>query len=175
MKTIQKDKRERFRFILSMASKKSFLTNQSYIFPNTPFNKKSSEEEGMFEFDEAELYDSCTPPKKGGGNSISSLKKASRKNLDGRVSSIGPASLPVNIPNWPKILEEKKKKKHRKWESDDDEEEDEGDEDRVPPHEYLARTRGASLSMHEGIGRTLKGRDLCSVRNAIWKRVGFED
>ncbi|CAK8571589.1 unnamed protein product [Lathyrus sativus] len=153
-----------------MASKKSFLTNQSYIFPN--ITKKSSEEEGMFEFDEAELYDSCTPPKKGGGNSISGLKKPSRKNIDGRVSPIGSASLPVSIPNWPNILEEKKKKKqHRKWESDDDDD----DEDRVPPHEYLARTRGASLSVHEGFGRTLKGRDLCSVRNAIWKRVGFED
>ncbi|CAI8602620.1 unnamed protein product [Vicia faba] len=164
-----------------MASKKSFLTNQSYIFSN--INKKSSEEESMFEFDEAELYDSCTPPKKGGGNSITGLKKPSRKNIDGRVSKIGPASLPVNIPNWPKILEEKqkkKKKKNRKWESygdgdDDDDDEDESDDERVPPHEYLARTRGASLSVHEGFGRTLKGRDLCSVRNEIWKRVGFED
>ncbi|KAJ1395948.1 Senescence regulator S40 [Sesbania bispinosa] len=54
---------------------------------------------------------------------------------------------------------------------------DDGDEGGVtiPPHEYLARTRGASHSVHEGIGRTLKGRDLRRVRNAIWKKVGFED
>ncbi|GAU34567.1 hypothetical protein TSUD_29130 [Trifolium subterraneum] len=163
-----------------MASRKSFLTNQSYIFPTT---SKNSQEDGVFEFefDEAELWNSCTPIKKGGGNSnsISGLKRATRK-VDGRVGPMGPASLPVNIPNWSKILKEEHKE-HRKWESDDDDDEEDGDHEderdqhRVPPHEYLARTRGASFSMQEGIGRTLKGRDLRSVRNAIWKQVGFED
>jgi hypothetical protein len=169
--------------IQSMASRKSFLTNQSYIFPttsNTHFNKKNSQD-GVFEFefDEADLWNSCTPTKKGGGNSnsISGLKRATRK-IDGRVGPMGPASLPMNIPDWPKILKEEHKE-HRKWESDDgdddDDHEDERDQHRVPPHEYLARTRSASLSVQEGIGRTLKGRDLRSVRNAIWKQVGFED
>ncbi|CAN1253193.1 hypothetical protein LINPERPRIM_LOCUS8253 [Linum perenne] len=46
---------------------------------------------------------------------------------------------------------------------------------RVPPHELLARTRIASFSVHEGIGRTLKGRDLSRVRNAIWEKTGFQD
>jgi hypothetical protein len=162
-----------------MASRKSFLTNQSYIFPttsNTRFNKKNSQD-GVFEFefDEADLWNSCTPIKKGGGNSnsISGLKRATRK-IDGRVGPMGPASLPMNIPDWPKILKEEHKE-HRKWESDDDDDDDEDDQHRVPPHEYLARTRSASLSVQEGIGRTLKGRDLRSVRNAIWKQVGFED
>ncbi|XP_004497503.1 protein S40-4-like [Cicer arietinum] len=157
-----------------MTSRKSFLTKQNLIFPatsNTHFDKK---EEGVFEFDEAELWNPCSPTKRG-ANSISGLKRASRK-VDGRVGPMGPASLPVNIP---KILKEEHKG-YKKWESDDDDDDDEDERHqyggiKVPPHEYLARTRSASLSVHEGIGRTLKGRDLCSVRNAIWKKVGFED
>lgn len=164
-----------------MESRKSFLTKQSYNFATT---QESQEGVFEFEFDEAELWNSCNTggeAKKGGGagnnsmsGSRSGLKRATKK-----VGQMGPASLPMNIPDWPKILKGDYKE-HRKWESDDDE--DAGDENegvdhgiRVPPHEYLARTRGASLSVHEGIGRTLKGRDLRSVRNAIWKKVGFED
>nr|GEZ76465.1 hypothetical protein [Tanacetum cinerariifolium] len=45
----------------------------------------------------------------------------------------------------------------------------------LPPHEYLATVRVASCSVHEGVGRTLKGRDLSRVRNAVWKQIGFED
>ncbi|XP_047979266.1 uncharacterized protein LOC125221184 [Salvia hispanica] len=45
----------------------------------------------------------------------------------------------------------------------------------LPPHEYLAKTREASPSVHEGKGRTLKGRDLSNVRDAVWKQAGFQD
>lgn len=91
------------------------------------------------------------------------------------------ASLPVNIPDWSKILKDDYKGQRRRESDDDFEDEDDYDDDddeesqRMPPHEYLARKRGASLSVHEGIGRTLKGRDLRRVRNAIWKKTGFED
>ncbi|XVF09513.1 hypothetical protein REPUB_Repub07fG0099700 [Reevesia pubescens] len=44
---------------------------------------------------------------------------------------------------------------------------DDGD-GRVPPHENLARR--ASFSAHEGIGRTLKGRDLRRVRNVVRRK-----
>lgn len=51
------------------------------------------------------------------------------------------------------------------------------DEQMIPPHEYIAkkmaRTRIASHSMCEGVGRTLKGRDLCKLRNAILTQTGF--
>ncbi|KAK4782721.1 hypothetical protein SAY86_007095 [Trapa natans] len=47
----------------------------------------------------------------------------------------------------------------------------EGSSMRVPPHEYLAMRRGASFSMHEGAGRTLKGHDLRLVRNASGTRL----
>ncbi|XP_056170826.1 protein S40-4 [Syzygium oleosum] len=84
------------------------------------------------------------------------------------------ASLPVNIPDWSKInMTPDHADGGGRVESDDEGEDDR--ESRVPPHEYLARRRGASLSVHEGIGRTLKGRDLRRVRDAIWKSVGFTD
>ncbi|KAF6145384.1 hypothetical protein GIB67_036895 [Kingdonia uniflora] len=37
----------------------------------------------------------------------------------------------------------------------------------LPPHENVAK------SMFEGVGRTLKGRDLRQVRNAIWHKTGM--
>ncbi|KAL5716045.1 hypothetical protein ACHQM5_017784 [Ranunculus cassubicifolius] len=49
------------------------------------------------------------------------------------------------------------------------------------PHEYLLarqlrRTQTAcSFFVREGRGRTLKGRDLSRVRDAIWEQTGFED
>ncbi|XP_047307486.1 uncharacterized protein LOC124910959 [Impatiens glandulifera] len=90
-------------------------------------------------------------------------KKTSTSDTAGR-------SLPVNIParDWGKT------KKPAGENFDDEDDEDEGIMG-LAPHEYLARTRVASLSVHEGIGRTLKGRDLSRVRDAIWKHTGFED
>ncbi|CAL1379984.1 unnamed protein product [Linum trigynum] len=44
-----------------------------------------------------------------------------------------------------------------------------------PEFRKMARTRIASFSVHEGVGRTLKGRDLSRVRNAIWEKTGFQD
>lgn len=88
-------------------------------------------------------------------------------------------SLPVNVPDWSKILRDEYKHHGRRDNGydhdvgfDDDDEDD--DNEKLPPHEYLARTRIASFSVHEGVGRTLKGRDLSRVRNAIWKQTGFE-
>ena len=49
----------------------------------------------------------------------------------------------------------------------------------VPPHELLAK-QGAknghasmTFSVTEGAGRTLKGREICKVRDAVWKQTGF--
>ncbi|MCD7470246.1 hypothetical protein HAX54_009963 [Datura stramonium] len=82
-------------------------------------------------------------------------------------------SLPVSVPDWSKILG---KEYSNVCVHDNIRDKEEVDEDnRIPPHEYLARTRVASFSVQEGIGRTLKGRDLSRVRNAIWKQIGFED
>ncbi|XP_074270140.1 uncharacterized protein LOC141593087 [Silene latifolia] len=60
---------------------------------------------------------------------------------------------------------------------DDDDGDDNDDDDMVPPHEYLARKLArnqiSSFSVYEGIGRTLKGRDLSKVRNTILSKTGF--
>ncbi|CAN0847291.1 hypothetical protein LINGRAHAP2_LOCUS4901 [Linum grandiflorum] len=47
----------------------------------------------------------------------------------------------------------------------------------LPPHKIVARGCRAqsSGSMLEGVGRTLKGRDLRQVRNAVFRQTGFLD
>ncbi|XP_062206190.1 protein S40-4-like [Phragmites australis] len=96
----------------------------------------------------------------------------------------GPASVPVNIPDWSKILGAEYAGScagagARGWAAHDDraDAEEVGGRSWVPPHEMLqCRERAAaSFSVREGAGRTLKGRDLRRVRNAIWEKTGFQD
>ncbi|KAJ8651145.1 hypothetical protein MRB53_004168 [Persea americana] len=128
----------------------------------------------MFEFDESELWN--THPSQFESrktipsyrNSKKSMKKAEGSS-GGRDHATG--SLPVNIPDWSKMGHPRRVV--------EGETSDEEDDVRIPPHEFLAkqleRTRIASFSLHEGVGRTLKGRDLSRVRNAIWEKTGFQD
>ncbi|XVE61711.1 hypothetical protein DITRI_Ditri06bG0061800 [Diplodiscus trichospermus] len=183
-----------------MASRKNFFGSKpSYIYPTMeldPNNPSSDHHHSLFEFSEADVWhinnndnsnDKSTTDldgKKPLPSSRASSKKLFRKmeaSGDNRSQMTQPsASLPVNIPDWSKILKEEYRE-HGKSDEDIDaggDDDDCGDDDRdgrIPPHEYLARRRGASFSVHEGIGRTLKGRDLRCVRNAIWKKTGFED
>lgn len=145
-----------------------------YLADGDPTPAKPSDH---FEFDEAEVW----------GTNDGVVAAAGRKNSIKRGNNIddhdhlpvGAKSLPVNIPDWSKILGGEYRTRAADCEDDlyvVEEEEDEGRERTIiPPHEYLAKNRGASASVHEGVGRTLKGRDLSRVRNAIWKRIGFED
>ncbi|KAG5597880.1 hypothetical protein H5410_039112 [Solanum commersonii] len=107
-------------------------------------------------------------------------------------------SAPVNVPDWSKIYGTSSKK--TSWHDDDnnddygggghnlvrnslkfDEEDDDDDDDdegkMIPPHEWIAkrleRSKVSSFSVCEGVGRTLKGRDLSRVRNAILSKTGF--
>ncbi|KAL4563041.1 hypothetical protein LXL04_027072 [Taraxacum kok-saghyz] len=96
------------------------------------------------------------------------------------------SSAPMGIPDWSKIYMEKSKgpndgcyedgayHDHDAHDYDDD---DDDDGKMVPPHEYiarrLARSHITSSSMCEGVGRTLKGRDLSKLRNAILTKTGF--
>ncbi|KAB2622343.1 hypothetical protein D8674_024525 [Pyrus ussuriensis x Pyrus communis] len=178
-----------------MASRKSsFYGKPNSIFPALSMDDSPVSSDGLFEFDEADICNSSsstvTESKKSTILSHGEPKKMGRKMMvmnmsmaeKGAADKVMSSSLPVNIPDWSKILKDGYKEQ-RKLDSDEnccgefysDDEEDDGGDGRVPPHEYLARTRGASFSVHEGIGRTLKGRDLRRVRNAIWKKVGFED
>ncbi|XP_022721037.1 uncharacterized protein LOC111278675 [Durio zibethinus] len=80
-------------------------------------------------------------------------------------------SAPLNVPDWSKIYRVDSVESIH--ESDDDE------SDMVPPHEYLAREYARSkktggASVFEGVGRTLKGRDMRRVRDAVWSQTGFD-
>ncbi|KAL7603495.1 uncharacterized protein LOC111907854 [Lactuca sativa] len=83
-------------------------------------------------------------------------------------------SAPVNVPDWSKIYRvDSVESMH-----DSDDITDDPDSDMVPPHEYLARAyershNSAANSVFVGVGRTLKGRDLSRVRDAVWSRTGF--
>ncbi|KAK3012016.1 hypothetical protein RJ639_011347 [Escallonia herrerae] len=81
------------------------------------------------------------------------------------------SSAPVNVPDWTKIYRvESVESLH-----DSDDGLDDRDLDVVPPHEYLARSRNsAANSVFVGVGRTLKGRDLSRVRDAVWSQTGFD-
>lgn len=83
-----------------------------------------------------------------------------------------PQSAPVNVP----VLAMAMRRRHREFD-EIDEDEEEGDREMLPPHEIVARTQSPMLacSVLEGVGRTLKGRDLRQVRNAVWRRTGFLD
>ncbi|KAF8031436.1 hypothetical protein BT93_D0598 [Corymbia citriodora subsp. variegata] len=110
------------------------------------------------------------------------------------------SSAPVNIPDWSKIYGSKRggdgggfdgEHEHghggygddgddgtgHHHHVDDEEDDDDGDGGMVPPHEWvakrLARTRISPFSVCEGVGRTLKGRELSRVRNAILTKTGF--
>lgn len=89
-------------------------------------------------------------------------------------------SAPVNVPDWSKILgvgmdRLKENNPNLFLSAAADEDEDGGD--MLPPHEYLAREQARSqmttTSVFEGVGRTLKGRDMSRVRNAVWRQTGF--
>ncbi|KAI5054062.1 hypothetical protein GOP47_0031043 [Adiantum capillus-veneris] len=57
---------------------------------------------------------------------------------------------------------------------DDDDDDEEKPAGITPPHVITSRQRTAmACSVMEGVGRTLKGRDLRNVRNAVWKHTGF--
>lgn len=158
--------------------------------PTPAHNRPYAPDDAVFEFDEPDLLwssddDAPYDPRKPQPRSLKKLQRRPSSAAEAPPSqaaaaaAAAAASLPVNIPDWAKILQGDYGEHQRGREGaevfggSDGEVEDDGD--RVPPHEFLARRRGASLSVHEGVGRTLKGRDLRRVRNAIWKKVGFED
>ncbi|KAI4334398.1 hypothetical protein L6164_019096 [Bauhinia variegata] len=171
-----------------MATSKGYFTRPSYRFLPGGGDRDSPTmaSDSAFEFDESDVYNS------GRGNSAEFRKpvhgsRVNKKSIfssspsklseSGGVGAVGtPSSMPVNIPDWSKILGHEYKENRRR-DSDDDTDNDDACDGggRVPPHEFLARTRIASFSVHEGAGRTLKGRDLSRVRNAIWAKTGFQD
>ncbi|KAI4334218.1 hypothetical protein L6164_018934 [Bauhinia variegata] len=86
-------------------------------------------------------------------------------------------SAPVNVPVLSEAMTKMRKKPHEFDEDNGDEDYEE--EEMLPPHEIVARNSAKSpmlaCSVLEGAGRTLKGRDLRQVRNAVWRQTGFLD
>ena len=100
-----------------------------------------------------------------------------------RPKNAGPApafhqSAPVKVPVRPP-----RKPDMGRWDEFDDDDDDfrSGDAAMLPPHEMVARASAggagpaAPFSMLEGAGRTLKGRDLRRVRDAVLRQTGFLD
>ncbi|KAM0049973.1 putative senescence regulator S40 [Helianthus debilis subsp. tardiflorus] len=82
------------------------------------------------------------------------------------------SSAPMKITDWSKIYNEKPKDF-----VDGRDAIIHNDDEMMPPHEYInkrvERSVIAPFSMCEGVGRTLKGRDLIKLRNAILTKTGF--
>ncbi|KAI8008814.1 hypothetical protein LOK49_LG07G00140 [Camellia lanceoleosa] len=85
-----------------------------------------------------------------------------------------PQSAPVNVPVWPKRVGEFGVSNLGNFD-EADEEDEEAEEEMVPPHVMVARSHVTTFSVFEGVGRTLKGRDLRRVRNAVFQKTGFLD
>ncbi|OWM69718.1 hypothetical protein CDL15_Pgr025567 [Punica granatum] len=149
------------------------------------FHQTISSDSNDFELEESDVIWGCNEKPAGNISSPPSTTRgvvmippAMMSNASSKKKEVTSASLPVSVPDWSGI--------RRLGECDDWIEEEEEEEDdglttgmaklKLPPHEYLAMRRGDPSSVHEGIGRTLKGRELCRVRNEILKKlVGFED
>ncbi|KAG7633359.1 Senescence regulator S40 [Arabidopsis suecica] len=148
---------------MATATRKSYYQRPSHRFLPTDrtYNVTGDSE---FEFDESDLYSNRSDSPDFRRKLITSNRKLTPATV---TTTTVASSLPMNVPNWSKILG---KENRKSIENDDD-----GGEGKLPPHEYLAKTRMASFSVHEGIGRTLKGRDMSRVRNAILEKTGFLD
>lgn len=162
-----------------MASSKSYFARSNYRFLSNDRNV-SVTSDAIFELDESDIWNSQSPSPAPENSSPEFRKRQSITKRDRRTPAVATAasSMPVNVPDWSKILKDEYRDNRRRdsdYEVDDDDDVD----NRIPPHEFLARqfarTRIASFSVHEGVGRTLKGRDLSRVRNAIFEKTGFED
>nr|VDD49174.1 unnamed protein product [Brassica oleracea] len=93
-------------------------------------------------------------------------------NNDGRRKKHVASSAPVKVPDCSEILKEKESIESLH----NDNAAEVGHGEMVPPHEYVARSRNGdgSSSMFLGVGRTLKGRDMRRVRDAVWSQTGFD-
>ncbi|PKA46516.1 hypothetical protein AXF42_Ash012649 [Apostasia shenzhenica] len=80
-------------------------------------------------------------------------------------------SAPLIVPAWPKVRQQQGGSLMEVEEGGDEDQE----EEMLPPHVIVARSHVTTFSVFEGVGRTLKGRDLRRVRNAVFQQTGFLD
>ncbi|XP_059296227.1 protein S40-7-like [Lycium ferocissimum] len=111
-------------------------------------------------------FPSIPKPPPSGNNNFSHSKSMPARNFQ--------HSAPVNVPMMAKRAP--RNSELAEVEIDDDD----ADDEMLPPHEMVARgsmrsSPRTTFSVLEGVGRTLKGRDLRQVRNAVWRQTGFQD
>lgn len=94
-----------------------------------------------------------------------------RAAMDAEVNKVFHQSAPMNVPAWPRG----RRNLSRESGEENDEDEDESVAEMIPPHVIVARSHAMTFSVFEGVGRTLKGRDLRRVRNAVFQKTGFLD
>ncbi|KAL7173928.1 hypothetical protein ACSBR2_033231 [Camellia fascicularis] len=84
-------------------------------------------------------------------------------------------SAPVNVPVMTEAM--RRSREMRQFDDIYDDDDDEVDGEMLPPHEVVASRQSplVACSVLEGVGRTLKGRDLRQVRNAVFRKTGFID
>lgn len=154
-----------------MATSRTFFKETKHRFLPTQ-STNSVVTDSIYDLDESEIWNCGVLSSSPEFRVLSPLNSTIRR-IDGGAAGVNASSLPVNVPEWSKIVK-LRDNRESEYEYNDD-------GDRVPPHEYIARQMAkrrmgcASFSVHEGVGRTLKGRDLSRVRNAIWEITGFQD
>ncbi|KAG8082846.1 hypothetical protein GUJ93_ZPchr0014g47598 [Zizania palustris] len=116
---------------------------------------------------------SLTPSASSGGGIRRPVSSRAFPPVASQPSELHHQSAPVAVPTWPKGKKDSDRHLPEMLHGADNDEDD--DELVVPPHEMAARRAAAAASVMEGAGRTLKGRDLRRVRNAVWRTTGFLD
>ena len=122
-------------------------------------------------------------PSSSSARTIPSAPKPPQERLPYTASFIAggnfPQSAPVQVPLASSAMMNRHKKEFKLTDVVDEDEEEEEEGEMLPPHEIVARSLAQSsllsCSVLEGAGRTLKGRDLRQVRNAVFRRTGFID
>eukprot|EP00252_Welwitschia_mirabilis_P005201 TRINITY_DN1568_c0_g5_i1.p1 TRINITY_DN1568_c0_g5~~TRINITY_DN1568_c0_g5_i1.p1 ORF type:complete len:205 (-),score=21.95 TRINITY_DN1568_c0_g5_i1:530-1144(-) len=104
----------------------------------------------------------------GGGLSVAFENSSLPLSLRAIPHVRGAQSLPVRVPLWSTLLSEH---------AGDGKGEGAEEEELLPPHVVVAKEESLRgdlrFSVLQGAGRTLKGRDMSRVRNAVWSRTGF--
>ncbi|KAJ4789959.1 hypothetical protein LUZ62_041205 [Rhynchospora pubera] len=133
------------------------------------------------DLDEADVWSAAEPEHRPntsrhvGGLSIT-FDLAPPMNQGRRHVAVAASSAPVNVPDWTGLLIQNGSGHsgnrsgcygvvENEWK------EDEGE--LVPPHQWTQARGGTTASVFEGVGRTLKGRDMSRVRDAVWSQTGF--
>ncbi|CBI32733.3 unnamed protein product, partial [Vitis vinifera] len=105
-----------------MATRRSYLTRPSYVYlageKSSSNNEEITDDIGL-EFDESEVWNSGQVPSSDPFKKPIPSSRASKKPVSKKMGSVTATSLPVNIPDWSKILRDDYRLSQRK-ESDED-------------------------------------------------------